>query len=228
MDGPRMKALTLVVGVLLAACTGSGDTADATTTSRQPTDAPTTTQPAEEVTTTVTSAPATTTTEYAGPTNPFDTVVNWYAALNDEDVDALAQLWPSGDRTLFSLLTAGLDVRVSVSCFPGEQGEGSVRCQEDIARNAFYTPAGLAGSWTMLFTVEEGTISAVELVDKDPSHRRYEEAFGEWLQEAHPDVYESSYSGEGWYPFSTVDQASEVLALIDDFLAESDDYPLDR
>lgn len=155
-----------------------------------------------------------------------DPVVAYYDALNTEDVAGVLEAWPGADQAVIEIETSAFHVKVSATCGPGDDAEATVQCSEDAGRHDFYFPAGIKGQVTTLFTVDDGVIVTRETVSAPDTIEGYEIALGEWLEANHPDVYASSYQADDPYPFATAEQALTVIALIDDFLAQSDDYPL--
>jgi hypothetical protein len=155
-----------------------------------------------------------------------DPVVAYYDTLNTEDVAGVLEVWPSGNQDVIEIETAAFHVKVSATCAPGDDPDTTVQCNEDVGRHDFYRPAGITGPVSILFTVEDGVMVAREAVSAPDTIEGYEVALGEWLEASHPDVYASSYQSDGPYPFATAEQALTVIALIDDFLDQSNDYPL--
>ena len=158
---------------------------------------------------------------------PADPVVEYYDALNTEDVEGVLVAWPSADQAVIEVETSALHVKTSATCAPGDDPDSMVQCDEDIGRHDFYIPAGISGHVTVLFTIEDGVIVAREMQSSRVAIEDYEAAFGAWLEATHPDVYASSYQTDGPYPFATAEQALEVIALVDEFLAQSGVYPLE-
>ena len=110
-------------------------------------------------------------------------------------------------------------------------GESTVQCLT-IERNDWHGPAGITYSATQTFVVNaENKISSV---DQHGSCCRdefaYNAGFWLWLQVAHPDVYEeikpdgNSDNLPGW----PRDEADMLIAVqyVDEFVAQSDDYPI--
>ena len=159
------------------------------------------------------------------PDATSDLVGGYYSAYNAGDVEAMAQAWPSGDKDFFDVVADGVYQRVSVSCGPNDE-KTAVRCAEIVIRNDFNDPAGVDATMTIDYVVEGGLVRSSEVVERSAGLIAYEEAFGAWLAEAYPEVYRSSYQYDGIFPFRTSEEAVVVLAVVDEFLAESDDYPL--
>jgi hypothetical protein len=208
-----LLASFVALALLVGACTGDDEPA-AETTIPSPAEVTTSSAPDVESSSTTTVGP-----------RISDPVVEYYAALNAEDVDRMLVVWPTGDRETFSVVTAGLHARVSVTCRPGDDRDATVECVEDLGRNDLYTPAGVTGQVTVLYTIADGVIVDHEVIEPAESVVAFEEAFSTWLETTHPDVH-ASYQAEGTSPFATVEDALEAIALVDEFLAESDDYPL--
>jgi hypothetical protein len=152
-------------------------------------------------------------------------VVTYYTALNASDIEAASATWPSLDTEAFLALTQGARHRVSVACSPGDETD-SVLCEEVVISDDFTSPAGVQGQYTVRYSVDDGVITERVVLRRSEAIEDYEAAFGTWLEATHPDVYESSYQADGPYPFATVEQALAVIALVDEFLAQSDDYPI--
>jgi hypothetical protein len=233
-----MKRLSILAAllILVAACSG-GD--NATTSTAAVISSTGTVGATREGATTTTTTTTTTrgtgaaATEAPGATgtspqldDPFDVVVAFYGALSAEDVEGMVALWPSGDRELFRLRTVGLNQKVSATCFPGDAGEGSVRCEDSVVNDDFHSPAGRGAAVTVTYVVEDGAILQSEVVGWPEEWDRYEEAFGAWLETAHPNLYDSAFQGQGDYPFETAEDALAVIAVLDEFLAQSDEYPV--
>ena len=161
------------------------------------------------------------------PAATGDLVRGYYSAYNNGDVEAMAQAWPSGDEDFFEVVADGVYQRVSVSCGPNEENT-AVRCAETVIRNDFYDPAGIEATLTIDYVVEGGRVKKHEVVERSVELIAYEEAFGAWLADSYPDVYESSYQHDGIFPFETTDDAAAVLAVVDEFIAQSDDYPFEE
>jgi hypothetical protein len=159
------------------------------------------------------------------PSDVRDVVEIYYSALNAGDAEAMARAWPNGDAAMFAVLADGVTQLVSTSCGPNLE-RTRVRCEDLVIRNDFYNPAGVSGSFTYDYRLAGGVIVGQDEVDRSVAFAEYQEAFGEWLADAHPDVYRAGYQPSGFPPFRTVDQARDALALIDEFLADSDAYPL--
>lgn len=222
--GRNTLVIVVIVAVLATACSGDDGAEENTTTT-----VTTTAVPAEVTTTaaveSTTTAPPSTTT--AAPTRtPIDTVVEFYAALNAEDRDRLLAVWPTVDPDLAALLTEGLHVRLSVTCRPDAADGDVVACTEEYVRHDFYAPAGVTGPIDVRMTTADGAVTDRAVTDLPVELADYTAAVGEWLATAYPDVSEAAYQGAGEYPFTTVEQLGAVLAVLPDFFAQSDVYPV--
>jgi hypothetical protein len=164
------------------------------------------------------------TTTSAEP-SPAAVVNAYYAALNTSDAAAAAEVWPTMDADAFAVLTDGVSQRVSVSCTQGSD-PASTLCQEYVERNDFTDPAGVFGEYTMRYRVDSGSVVDREIVAEPEVVAEYVAAFGAWLEATHPDVFAANYIADRFLPFATVEDAAAGIALVDEFLAESDDYPL--
>lgn len=175
-----------------------------------------------------TSTIAPTTTSSLQSTEPpapglLDPVVAYYQALNLEDVDAMLEAWPTGDPDLFAAMTR-LTIKVSSTCEPGERPE-TVDCVEEVGTHDLYGPAGVLGDVKVRFMINEGVITRIDTIDEPAEYARFELAFSEWLAENHPDL-SSSFMPGGQPPFASADEATAVVNVLNDFLEDSDRYPL--
>ena len=98
-----------------------------------------------------------------------------------------------------------------------------------VVRNDFTGPAGILGAYVVEYEVDESNlIIGAEVLSRPEGLDDYIEAFGEWLKDAYPDVHSASYQGDGAVPFRTVADAEAAIELVDEFLAQSDEYPLEQ
>jgi len=206
------RALGPILAVTLLGAACGGDESAGTTEDATPEPAP---------------AEATAPPSPAESRSPTALVVDYYNALNSGHVEGMVAEWPDGDRGYFALLADTLGERASVDCSPGDTAS-SVICNEFVG-NHFFDPAGVRATFTMRYTVADGVIVAGELVTSGEEVAAYRAAFGEWLRANDPDLYEASYQLTGGrLPVSTSTDALAIVAKVEQFVTESDTYPLPR
>ncbi len=207
--------------------------------------APVTTPPPTTATTTTT----TTSTTAAPLPEEIDLVLQSIEAWNAGDFDSwLEFLAPiSEDEQLFprSLMNANEQIEVTAPCaIVGEDADSvSVECPVYV-EDDFHGAGGLASDGTMTFVVNRSG----QIVDRSstayqednglccPRWEAFHIAFYRWLEQAHPEVYDDIGPWSGnvfhrvWPPgFASRNPEHMKIALeyVDDFVAQSDVYPLE-
>lgn len=136
----------------------------------------------------------------------------------------MAAAWPSGDQERFATLTDGLNVKLSSTCEPGDN-PGTVECVENVVRHDLYGPAGVLGDLEVRFRVDGGVITGFETISEPSENAAFELAFAEWLAANRPDLTASFVPGDD-PPIGSADDAAAILIVLQDFLDESDEYPI--
>lgn len=141
----------------------------------------------------------------------------------------------------------GPDIKIlfPVSAVANEQWIITGLCQEGASpeqmscpmrqRNDFYGPAGLAVEALYTFTFDEDDkIIAYELDQggaiADAPFNTFDTRFVQWLEEAHPEVsldtvMQANLSGG---VLMTAESMATALLYVDEFIAQSDDYPIQQ
>jgi hypothetical protein len=233
LTGP---AAILTVVCLIAGCTSSDDTADETTTA-----APATTVAPPETATTVAATTSTTLSETAA----IAAVQALQDAYNAYDPDAALPLFVEkanddghypGDLTWYRFHFDGPEV-VGTQATLSEcrvYDDGEVRCAKTWTDTLLSGKAGIVYSGFEAFHLsDEGLITfrmPREAPDGVEANQAFEEALGEWMAIAHPEAHERFYvpalettNAETW---RSPEGVAELSPLIDEFVAQSDDYPL--
>lgn len=108
-------------------------------------------------------------------------------------------------------------------------GLGRVQC-DVLLTNDFFDPAGIAIEFTDTFIIaENGRIdSLISQVDNRAAADSYAAAFWRWLADTHPTVFEtiSVAQPESIHTFSYPERMLTALEYVDEFIAQSSDYPL--
>jgi hypothetical protein len=205
--------------------------------------------PATSQTTTPTTAATTPST--AATTNPqIDLVSIAVASIdawNSGDFDAwLALLAPSADEDLIfseSLMIGGRRIQLTGNCAirsQGPDGGGAVECPVSVD-DAFNGAGNVTSSGIMTFLVgsdglighTSDTLFTDENGDCCGEWEAFNEAFNTWLQDAYPDVFAvigPQGSDPMWYlpGYASRNPDDMLIALqyVDEFVAQSDTYPL--
>jgi hypothetical protein len=211
---PHLLVISAITVAILASCGNGNESVSGASVVPSATEAAATSE-----------APESTMTAIAA--RPSDPVVEYYAALNAEDVDRIGHVWPTGNDEFFEMVTGAFHGKVSATCSPGQAVDTDVECIEEWGRHDFYTPAGITPELTVIFTIQGGHIVARDVVGVPTAVDDYEAAVGAWLETSHPDVFAGSYAGSSEAPFGTTEDALAVIALLPEFFAQSDTYPLD-
>lgn len=238
-----VPAAILMVVVLIGACTSGDDTAD------EPAVATTVASVA------TVAAPAATTegstmTESVPAVVPLETAIATVEALQDAynayDAVAAAAFFPERgyddvygyagtpmwQESLAVAELVGLWGTVS-DCEPAGE-TATLACFRSWEETHLSGKAGVVQTCEEIYYVDgEGLISNrtcdVEVSGRD-ALAAFEAAFADWMATAHPDAYDTFYvaefgsrNAEAWY---TPEGVAELSRLIDEFVAQSDEYPL--
>jgi len=221
----RVKTMApIAVMILIAAACGSSDGDTATTTT------------AAQTTTTSVAAttPASTTTTVEEP----DTTVGSPQAVVEEFIElrTSGQVVPSPDLATADVagsqdFAGGLEVwKLSGELTePCKQTASLFRCVLS-EQNDFHAAGGL-GPWTapLILTVNEaGLISSIEasIVEWESTINPFNTRFMDWFGLAHPEVA-AQMSGAPMSNTFNPEDAGLALEYVDEFVAQSDDYPID-
>ena len=245
-----LTVLTVILTVvfLIAGCTGSNDTAEEPTTAAPAstvappetvTAAATTVAPPETVTTAAAVASAT-----LSEADAIATVKALQDALNAYDADAAfafydewsADIGGSAGRVSWEQFLA-LDGVVGMhGTLSGcELVDGELRCLWTQEETRLSGKAGVVFTYDKRFAfTEEGLVLGTSWEELSGSEDKaaFETAFGDWMATAHPEAYERFYvaafdskNEENW---TSREGVAELSLLIDEFVAQSDEYPLSR
>ena len=171
--------------------------------------------------------------------------LSYYEALNNGDVDgwlatltaerAQTELLESGDVILQSLANANREIEVVEPCrliAPSFTGVARVQCTVT-ERDDFSGAGELRFSYTDTFVVDEnGQIVSVDGDFDFTVAQEFLVAFWDWLEVAHSDIYaelaprdhESLPGLRDRHP----DDMLLALDYVDEFVAQSDKYPISR
>ena len=156
---------------------------------------------------------------------PTKRVVSFYDALNGADWSMAASLWPTGDLTAARWMTEEFRERSSVACSPGD-APAIVVCDEFVG-NDFVDPARVSATFTVRYDLADDVIVDRQVVGVGDEVALFVSSFGDWLLVVDPQLH-----AEGWIPDSTRfplrhnSDTSALMARLDQFLAQSDVYPL--
>jgi ABC-type transport system substrate-binding protein len=237
-NGGDMRRYRVVVTVMLTAmaliagCTSSGDTADETTTA-----APATTVAPPETVTTAAAATSTTLFETAA----IATVQALQEAWNAFDSDAVLALMADGssswEKDLAEWEAWGRQGTLS-DCVATDR---VLTCLETWERTNLSGKAGVIREYQWRFRFDDQGLIRLALWQKrtaaeSEDDRAFNAALGDWMETAHPDAFETFFFSrqtagcgvvaclrENW---DTPEGVAELSPLIDEFVAQSDDYPL--
>lgn len=88
-------------------------------------------------------------------------------------------------------------------------------------------PAGLSFPFEQQILLDDsGLIASLTNDLDDTGMDEFDDAFDSWLQTAHPDIQAKEYLAN--YYLSDPIAVTQAIAVVDEFLAWSDDYPIDR
>ena len=194
---------------------------------------------------------AATTTGAPDAQTPTEVVESSYAAFNSGDLEAWLSHYTedaavSGIRRAdapdryAALFAANARRDLEGSCEEGKataEGLATVTCAH-VDTNEFQGPAGFSVPRTMTYIVtDDSLIAHASVVAAEySSMTRYNTMFWFWLEEAHPDVYAAidpalelrgDDPGTGSkFPHSAAAMTTS-LPYVDEFVAQSTDYPLE-
>jgi hypothetical protein len=170
-------------------------------------------------------------------------VESFYAALNTGEKEAIGDLSPgflatAGARTL-PIAVAGAGARFDVHCLP-DLDAPQVICDERVTDD-LYGPAGITHHRSVRYTVIDRRLVVegfrppfVCSADPEGSAQRFLLDFHEWSVTAHPETARRWEWGTDNtaisipctpYPFRTTEGATEICSQLDEFLAQSEEWP---
>jgi len=184
----------------------------------------------------------------------YDTALETIAVFNGGDIDAWMSLFRQ-DGAFWGLQMSGthivefIEFRMALGeqiavdeCSPYEYDDTKTDCTVSI-ENDLFAKAGIdlgEGQW-IIKSDERGRVLDINRAGlQDRPVGPLMKTMSLWIQEAHPDVWEDVFVTAGdcsldlgspncyngvWY--GTVDTARELVRLADEFIAQSDTYPLD-
>jgi hypothetical protein len=226
----NLITVMLTAMALIAGCTSSDETADETAT-------------APSVTTVAAPETATTTSTTLSLTAAIATAEALHQAFNASDPDAALALFADGafDGGLLPGSAAWEEAFAGAAAAQGrrstlsdcEATDSTLTCLETWERPNLSGKAGVirVHEWSFRFD-DQGLITnhKGESVSGYDDDRAFEAALGTWMATAHPGSYEVFYEPtvgglkmENW---STPEGVAELSPLIDEFVAQSDEYPL--
>ena len=234
----RLALLAVVLSTIFAAAACSGDSAEPEATTSPTTQAPTTT---------TTQASTTTTSAAQELTIAVATVESSIDAFNAHDAEAFASYWVEGTAITYvqsEQVVVGapewaqwisnkqaLGAQMSVSdC---EVTNQTVRCFETYEDSSFSGKAGVVLQRPAEYTFDDdGKISYYTNFDQRGIHEyfAFDELFSRWLEDTDPAVFEEYYAPvfykhveEAW----TLEGLTQLQPFVDEFIAQSDEYPLE-
>ena len=233
----KRPTLWLVASALLiAACNGGEVTGDGAPSNSAI--ASTTTVPLGETTTTATTTTTTMSNEVADAA--LAAVLSALEAKNSFDLDGWLMAFDGGERAGVPLYAEGILMNaeqrweiVEACQVTGEapSGDTVVECLlQDV--NVFWGVGGISDTKVQRFTVN--TDGLITNTFSFSSNRRdaFNTAFKQWLSDTYPDVYEQmdpgyiSSSGPG-FDTQNPDHMLTAVEYVEEFVAQSDKYPLD-
>lgn len=235
----------LTVVFLIAGCTSSDDTAEEPTTA-----APATTvAPPETATTTaatvappetVTTTPIATSTTVS-PAAAIAAVNAFNDALNAYDANAIRAVCAEGAIDRYNgimigspeweqLMTTHREWRgVENTMADCEVTDHMVTCQVTVDEKNLTGKAGIVLTLETYIQVnDQGLITAIDwtFLSGVEEYDAFEAALGDWMATAHPEAYETFYPGFGSNEEAWLSGIDELSPLIDEFVAQSNEYPL--
>ena len=238
--------LALSLALVAAACNSNDDSSDTTAAAAAAT-ATTTATPTTTVAPTTTLAPE----SANGASTQIATVEAMYDALNAHDADAYAVYWAE-DAVGWGPMVWGND-KVPVGSPEMDKGfeerrawgahftlsdcqlvDEEVRCLETWDDRVYHGMAGLTVDREAFYTFDEqgmittminGNFYTDEVAD-------WQAVFGPWMQATYPEIaetylvpgFDKSFKRE--VVFASPESIAEFTGLIEEFVAQSDDYPL--
>lgn len=188
-------------------------------------------------------APADPEAELAG-TSELATVEAATAAYNAYDADTYTTYWVDGTEGPAGIVVGSPEWQqflaeekargIQITLSDCEATDGTARCVETYEETLLSGKAGVVITWEVEYTFnEDGRIatfaSGINMQGSD-AIGPFEDALGRWMATAHPEVFETYYvpdfytrKYENWY---TPEGAAELSRLIDEFIAQSETYPL--
>ena len=151
-------------------------------------------------------------------------VAEYYDAVNSRDPERLEEFMgaPTDEAMLWLW---GLGTQWDATCTPDAADPSVVRCEETW-RDDFYTKAGAQFTYGIYWSVVDGRVSNVnewQLTSSYWAYADFENDFGAWLAKTHPEEHLRAF--EGIRLARTPEAAAIAVVHIEDFLAQSDDYP---
>ncbi len=134
-------------------------------------------------------------------------------------------------------LAAGSQFTITEPCSPdglSSDGQPVIDCRID-ETNAFHGPGGITNSLAATFTVSEEGISLAAPADFGWANwSRFNSRFWVWLEQAHPDVFDeieltvgaSGTDNSNQRMPQTAEAMAIALQFVDEFVAQSDEYPI--
>ncbi|HSG79852.1 MAG TPA: hypothetical protein VLD62_09750 [Acidimicrobiia bacterium] len=164
-------------------------------------------------------------------------VIDAYAALGAGDLDAASGPVVQHNLPLLRDLFERLGGKVWAECEVAGGGPVQVVTCTEHMEDAFYGPAGILPTAKVVWLTGDSGVARISWDRSDPrvfehltpAMSVYLGRFGTWLQERDPDLYrESGYTSDpcGCFPFPNPEGATGVLELVPEFVAQSEDYPL--
>jgi hypothetical protein len=181
--------------------------------------------------------------EVAG-TSELATVEAVTAAYNAYDADTYATYWVEGTEGPAGIVVGSPEWQqflaeeeargVQITLSGCEATDGTVRCLETYEETRLSGKAGIVITWEVEYTFdEEGRITSFGSginTQGTEAISPFEDALGRWMATEHPEVFETYYvpdfytrKYENWY---TPEGAAQLSQLIDEFIAQSEAYPL--
>jgi hypothetical protein len=166
------------------------------------------------------------------------------AAYNAYDADTYATYWVEGTSGPAGIVVGSPEWQqflaeeeargVHITLSGCEATDTTVRCFETYEETRLSGKAGIVITWEVEYTFnQEGRIashaSGINTQGSD-AIAPFEDALGRWMAAAHPEAFETYYvpdfytrKYENWY---TPEGAAQLSTLIDEFIAQSETYPL--
>ena len=244
-------AIVGVLGLVAAGCGGSTGSTTTTATPATPTTV-TTLSPVTTLPPVTTQPPVTTSAPNAQATedSDFQLVEDAIAAWNASDFDAFLAFFDE-ESTVFWRPAHAADVRdkfefrmalgdliVTDEC--ETTSPGKVVCYAT-SSDDLSGPVGVVDDEDWVFRVSDDRVTAFAIVFDRRSRSHFWTLMGEWLEDARPEVWESTFAapeectvnteiscegGGTWY--ATPEAAAVLLDLASEFIAQSDEYSIDE
>lgn len=182
----------------------------------------------------------------------YDTALETIAVFNSGDIDAWMKMFRQ-DGAFWGLQMSGTHVREFIefrmaggeqlivdTCVPNFDGE-RITCKVTIV-NDLFTTAGLTphmSDWIVKGDEKGRVLGIAQAGDLGREPTELVTAMGLWIRDTYPRVWEDTFVAAGdcsldqdspncfngeWY--GTSETAQELLRLLDEFVAQSDIYPL--